>query len=294
VARISMRCVSHASLVAGEVNSGVFTARSHRSALVMGTGDWAGSIVVERVRAREIEKILRSGMTQHASKVADRRTGESHGLTFWGDRPFCGMALPKPSERVTPQEYYARERLADHKSEYYEGEILAMAGGTARHSRIGTNLTIRLGMRLEGGRCVPYNSDLRVKVQPTSLRTYPDASVFCGKIEFDPDDRWKETATNPTMLFEVLSDSTEAYDRGAKSEQYRRIASLKAYVLINQGTAHVEHFEREADGTWRLTEATGLEEVLKLPALGAEIPLAELYAGVEFDELPQLNVVREG
>ncbi|MEZ0276044.1 MAG: Uma2 family endonuclease [Roseimicrobium sp.] len=203
------------------------------------------------------------------------------------------MALPQPTAFVTPQEYYARERAADFKSEYYLGEVFAMAGTTARHARIGSNLLTELNLRLRGGSCASYTSDLRVKVQATGLRTYPDASVFCGKLEFDLEDKWKDTAVNPTMLFEVLSDSTEAYDRGTKAEQYRRIVSLKAYVLINQGTAHVEHFERQEDGTWRLTEASGLDSTLRLSALGIDLPLGDLYAGAELDEPPHLNVVRE-
>ncbi len=204
------------------------------------------------------------------------------------------MALPGTVEFVSPQEYYERERLADHKSEYYAGEVFAMAGSTARHSRIASNLLAELHARLKGGRCAPYNSDLRVKVQPTGLRAYPDVSVFCGPLDFDLDDKWKETAVNPTVLCEVLSDSTEAYDRGTKSAQYRRIPSLRAYLLISQNQAHVEHYERGADGTWLLTEAAGLDSTLKLPTLGIDLPLADLYAGAELDEPPSLNVVREG
>ncbi len=204
------------------------------------------------------------------------------------------MALPQPTAFVTPQEYYARERAADFKSEYYQGEVFAMAGSTTRHARIGTNLQGELYGRLKGGHCIPYNSDQRIKVAATGLRTYPDASVFCSRMEYDPDDEQRETAVNPTMLFEVLSDSTEAYDRGTKAEQYRRIVSLQAYALINQGTAHVEHFERQEDGTWRLTEASGLDATLRLSALGIDLPLADLYAGAELDVPPHLNVVKEG
>lgn len=204
------------------------------------------------------------------------------------------MAQPQPALKFTPQEYYERERLADYKSQYYAGEIFAMAGGSVRHSRIGTNLTTQLGLRLQNGACVPYNSDLRVAIQGTGLITYPDASVFCGKMEFDPADKRKETVVNPTMVFEVISESTEAYDRGAKAGHYRRIPSLKAFVHISQSSPQVEHYERQSGGMWLISEATGLEGILKLPALGIELPLAELYAGVEFDDPPRLNVVREG
>lgn len=204
------------------------------------------------------------------------------------------MALTQPSAFVTPQEYYARERAADHKSEYYQGEVFAMAGTTTRHSIIGTNLLGELYGRLKGSHCRPHNSDQRVKVAASGLRTYPDASVFCSKMEYDPEDEQRETAVNPTMLFEVLSESTEAYDRGIKSEQYRRIASLQAYVLISQRAAHVEHYERKEDGSWNFTEVSGLNTTMLLPALGIEIPLGDLYAGAELDEPPHLNVVKEG
>jgi Uma2 family endonuclease len=151
-----------------------------------------------------------------------------------------------------------------------------------------------LNLRLRGRRCSAYTGDLRINVQETGLRTYPDASVFCSKPEFDEEDDWKETVVNPTMLFEILSDSTEAYDRGAKAEQYRRVESLRAYVHINQSSAHVEHFESQGDGTWILTEASGLDSILRLPVLGIELLLADLYDAVELDEPSYLNVVKEG
>lgn len=126
------------------------------------------------------------------------------------------MALPQSSAYITPQEYYARERAADYKSEYYQGEVFAMAGTTTRHAKIGTNLLGELYGRLKGGHGSTYNSDQRIKVAATGLRAYPDASVFCSKMEYDPEDEQRETAENPTMLFEVLSESTEAYDGGSK------------------------------------------------------------------------------
>jgi Uma2 family endonuclease len=233
------------------------------------------------------------GMTWHASKVADRWTGESHELTFRGNRPSFGVELSLPTALVTPREYYACERLADHKSEYRHGIVVAMTGKNSRHARIGTNLIAELNLRLRGRRCSAYTGDLRINVQATGLRTYPDASVFCGRPEFDEEDDWNETAINPTMLFEVLSDSTEAYDRGAKAEQYRRMESLLAYVHINQGSAHVEHFESQGDGTWSLTEASGRDSTLWLPVLGIELPLADLYDGAELDEPPCLHVAWE-
>jgi Uma2 family endonuclease len=126
------------------------------------------------------------------------------------------MSLP-PRKRYTPQEYYALEREAAYKSDYYDGEIFAMAGGTIAHSLICSNLVREVGNRLKGGPCAAYESNLRLKVQATGLRCYPDVGVYCGAMERDPDDPKSETVINPTVLIEVLSESTEAYDRGFKA-----------------------------------------------------------------------------
>lgn len=193
---------------------------------------------------------------------------------------------------VSPREYFARERLADHKSEYRGGTIVPMTGKDSQHARIGANLLGELNLTLRGKCCSVHTGDLRICVQATGLRTYPDASIFCSKPEFDEADDRQETTTNPTMLFEVISDSTEAYDRGAKAEQYRRIASLQAYVHFNQWSAHAEHFQRGNEGAWILTEASGLDSTLQLPVLEMEVLLADLYAGVELDEAPCLNAMR--
>jgi Uma2 family endonuclease len=211
------------------------------------------------------------------------------------------MGIPKTANYITPEEYYRLERAAEYKSEYFDGEIFpmnrhtvhGMAGGTSRHSLITVQLTMELGNALKKspGGCRPYSSDQRVKVAATGLRSYPDLSVFCGKLEYDEDDDQKETATNPAALFEVLSDSTEAYDRGAKAENYRKIASLKAYALISQNAAHIELFERQADGSWLMTEATGMNASLRIPSLGIELSLGEIYDGVEFPAEP-LRVVK--
>lgn len=201
------------------------------------------------------------------------------------------MGLPQSTTYITPQQYYVLERAAECRSEWFAGEMFAMAGSTTRHSRIKTNLARELGNQLKGKRCTNYDSDQRVKVPATGLRTYPDASVFCGRMEYDPEDDQSGTATNPTMLFEVLSDSTEAYDRGRKAENYRQIASLQAYALFSQDEPHVEIYERQASGQWLLTEASGLEAKLALPALEIEVSLAELYDQVTFPP-PPLQVVQ--
>ena len=179
--------------------------------------------------------------------------------------------------RISPREYYRRERVAPFKSEFINGEIVAMAGGTSRHSLIKTNLVGELRNLLKGRPCAPYDSDQRVKVKDTGLRTYPDASVICGPLEYDPEDDQAETATNPTALFEVLSDSSEAYDRGAKAAHYRRVESLRAYVLISQNMPFVEMQHLVLGQGWQVAEATGLDAFLHIPCLGIDLSLAEIY-----------------
>lgn len=186
--------------------------------------------------------------------------------------------------RYSPAEYYQQERPATFKSEYLHGEIIAMAGGTTKHSLIKTNLIRELGNLLKGRPCAPYDSDQRLRVKDTGLRTYPDAAVYCGAMEYDPEDNQSETATNPTVLFEVLSDSTEAYDRGAKASHYRRIESLKAYVLVSQHVPLVEIYELAPEGVWQMREAAGQDAVLPVPCLGIELRLVEIYDRVVFDD----------
>jgi Uma2 family endonuclease len=192
------------------------------------------------------------------------------------------MSPPQPQKRYTPQEYYALEREAAYKSDYYDGEIFAMAGGTIAHSLICSNLVREVGNRLKGGPCAAYESNLRLKVQATGLRCYPDVGVYCGAMERDPDDPKSETVINPTVLIEVLSESTEAYDRGFKADNYRRIESLKAYVLVSQEDPHVEVYERQAEGTWLLREARGLDARVSIPSIDVALPLADIYDRVEF------------
>jgi Uma2 family endonuclease len=193
------------------------------------------------------------------------------------------MAIPQRIKRYTVQEYYALERVADYKSDFYAGEIFAMAGGTVRHSLICSNLVREVGNGLKGKPCRAYESNLRLKTKYTGLRTYPDVSVYCGALERDEEDPASETVTNPSVLFEVLSPSTEGYDRGLKAENYRRIESLQAYVLVSQATAHLEIYERQANQTWLLREEHGIESVLAIRAIGVDLPLAEVYDGVDFN-----------
>ncbi|MBE7496643.1 MAG: Uma2 family endonuclease [Verrucomicrobiaceae bacterium] len=192
------------------------------------------------------------------------------------------MGIPKAISRHSVEDYYDLEEEEVFKSEYYDGEIFAMAGGSPEHSLIVANLLRELGIRLKGKTCTPYDGNLRIQIPATGLITYPDASVFCKKLEFDPKDKRRQTAVNPSVVFEVLSKTTESYDRGKKAENYRQLDSLKAYVLVSQSTPHIELYERHGDGFWFLTEAKGLDKEIAIKPLGLKLPLAEVYDRIKF------------
>ncbi|MCC7338037.1 MAG: Uma2 family endonuclease [Pirellulaceae bacterium] len=184
-------------------------------------------------------------------------------------------------KKISVQEYLTRERAATFKSEYFDGEIFAMAGGSPQHSLIAANFIGEARQALKGKPCAVFSSDLRVRIQPTGLYTYPDASIVCGELEFD--DERQDTVVNPTVIVEVLSDSTEKYDRGRKSDHYRQVASLQELVLIAQDYSHVERFTRQTDGSWLFQEERELSASLQLPSLGISLKLAEIYRNVQSD-----------
>lgn len=186
-------------------------------------------------------------------------------------------------QRITPQEYLIRERQASIKSEFYQGKIFAMGGGSANHSLIAANFVGEARNSLKGRPCAVFTSDLRVQVQSTGLYTYPDATIVCGELLFDDDHR--DTLLNPTVIVEVLSDSTEKCDRGKKSNHYRQIASLKELILIAQDRSHVERFTRQANGDWLFHEQKELTADFELKSLGISIAISELYRGVKFEPI---------
>lgn len=194
------------------------------------------------------------------------------------------MGAAEPIKPLTQAEYLVIERNAQIRSEFFEGEMFAMLSGTRLHSLIGTNLAREFGNRLKGRTCVPYNGDLRVKVEATGLFTYPDLSIVCGTAQLLDDQ--KDTLLNPTVIIEVLSDSTEAYDRGKKFEHYRRIPTLREYLLVSQNEPLIEQFLRQQNEQWLLREVAGLKSILDLPSLGIAIALAEVFDGVEFVPTP--------
>ncbi len=187
---------------------------------------------------------------------------------------------PKPS--VSPAEYLAIERAAQYKSEYYRGEVFAMTGASREHNLIVGNLVGELRQALRGGPCEVYPSNMRVKIDATGLYTYSDVVVACNELEFE--DKQVDTLLNPTLLVEVLSESTERYDRGKKSGHYRQLASLNEYLLVSQDEPHVEHYVRQNDGHWLLIEASGLKASIELPAIDACLQLSEIYARVTFED----------
>lgn len=184
--------------------------------------------------------------------------------------------------RLTPEDYLAIERSAEFKSEYFDGEIFAMTGASEPHNLVVTNATRELSVQLKKRPCKLYANDMRVKVDPTGLYTYPDLVVVCGKAQFD--DTHLDTLLNPTLIIEVLSDSTEAYDRGRKFEHYRKLESLAEYVLIAQNRPHIESYRRQPDHHWLLTECDGLDSVLRLDSIDCAIVLAEIYDKIDLLE----------
>jgi Uma2 family endonuclease len=187
-----------------------------------------------------------------------------------------------PKRFLTPEEYLAQERRAAFKTEYYQGETFAMAGASREHNLIVGNVVREVGNGLKGQRCEVYPSDMRVKVSATGLYTYPDVTVVCDTPEFE--DEHRDTLLNPTLLVEVLSDSTEAYDRGAKSEQYRKLSSLREYLLIAQDRSHVERYMRQPDGGWLLREVAEPDGVVALGSVPVVLPMSEIYRQVAFSD----------
>ncbi len=187
--------------------------------------------------------------------------------------------------KLTPRQYLDLEQKAEFKSEFFAGEMFAMAGATPPHNFIRENLSVRIGMRLLDGPCRTLSSYQRVLVERTGLYTYPDLLIVCGKPDFAIED--PNSLVNPVAIFEVLSPSTEKYDRGAKFRNYQQIPSLKEYVLVAQDEPVIQRFVRRDDGSWGLIFFVGLEAEMLLHSVPVRVPLAEIYNGVEFPDPPR-------
>ena len=181
---------------------------------------------------------------------------------------------------ITQEEYLAAERLATEKHEYFQGEIFAMSGTTIEHSVIAVNCITELRNKLKGKNCRPYESNLRIYIPPNSLYTYPDISIICGGVD-TTDDKF-DTATNPTVIFEILSKSTRDYDKGGKFTLYRDIETLKEYILIDSEKIGVEKFTRNPDNTWLLTEFKTIESSFEITTISVKLSLSDIYEDVAF------------
>jgi Uma2 family endonuclease len=184
-----------------------------------------------------------------------------------------------PITKVTAEEYLALDRAAEFRSEFLDGEIIAMSGGSARHSKLQVNLTLELETALRGTPCQTFSADLRVRVSPRTY-TYPDLTVVCGKPLLADDEQ--DILVNPKVIFEVLSPSTEFYDRGLKFRRYREVRSLTDYILVDQDQTRIEQFTRGDAHTWTLRDYQDASETLLIESIGVSIPLVRLYERIEF------------
>ena len=191
-----------------------------------------------------------------------------------------------PSRRYTVQEYFDLEAESADKWEFRDGEVVCMAGGTVMHSLITSNVSGELRQRLKGTPCRVYSESLRVQLARRTLYGHPDVTVICGEAELDRDDGRGETITNPRLVVEVLSPSTELYDRTTKFRRLMARESFQEYVLVAQTEPRVEALFRHPDGVWRLRYVVGMDQVIRLDPVGIDLPLAEVFAGVTFPPAP--------
>lgn len=192
---------------------------------------------------------------------------------------YHGVMEARALTRMTEAEYLASEATSAEKHEYVNGEAFMMAGGTPAHAIVAATVTRIVGTAVRGKPCVVASSDLRVHVESTGMYTYPDVTVVCGKLETSRRD--PNSVTNPKVIFEILSDSTEAHDRGAKFRHYERIPSLDAYVLVSQDGRRVEQFARRPDGWLRTTaDLDGGPDAITIAAIDVRIAVAELSEGL--------------
>ena len=184
--------------------------------------------------------------------------------------------------RYTPAQYLAAERVAEFRSEFYRGEMFAMVGASRKHNLIAGDVFGELRQQFKDRKCEVYQSDMRVKVNATGLYTYPDVVATCDEPRFEDDH--VDTLVNPKVIVEVLSPSTELWDRGKKFEHYRNVPSLREYVMIAQDHVLVERFAINADGQWTLNDYRTLDDVLVLDSISCQIKLSDIYARIDFSE----------
>lgn len=184
----------------------------------------------------------------------------------------------QPKGFLTPEQYLEIERKAEYKSEYYAGEMFAMSGARFGHNRLAWNIIVGIGPQIRSRGCAGCPSDMRVFVNATGLYTYPDVVVVCGEPKLQ--DAHGDTLLNPTLIVEVLSPSTEAYDRGLKFENYRSIPSLAQYLLVASERISVDLFTRQPSDEWLLTTAHQPEDTVDLASVGCKLTLADIYQNI--------------
>jgi Uma2 family endonuclease len=189
------------------------------------------------------------------------------------------MAQPA-SQYISISDYLEGERTATEKHEYYKGEVYAMSGASLKHNRIQVNFTRHVANYLAGKGCDVFGSDLRVHIPSNSLFTYPDAVIICGKPELL--DNTADTVLNPVIIVEILSKSTQSYDRGDKFNLYRAIPSLQEYILINSEAIGIEHYSKQENHSWLLQDYQDMAASFLIKSIELQLPLAQLYEGVVF------------
>jgi Uma2 family endonuclease len=191
------------------------------------------------------------------------------------------MAASRKPQYFTVKEYLAMEAVSETKHEYYRGEIRAMSGAHPNHNRIANSAIISLGVQLRKRPCDIFGSDQRVRISDLQY-AYPDISIVCGTPEFNGDN--PPSLLNPTVLIEVLSSSTESYDRGEKLVGYRLLSSVQEVLLIAQNRCHITHYVRQAEHKWVLSDVLQLEAVIELASIDCTLALADVYAKVNFED----------
>ena len=198
----------------------------------------------------------------------------------------------QPKADYTLEEYFELEKTSEARYEYWDGEVFDMSGVSPRHSLLESNLNLNLRLALRGRNCLVFPANARIKVPSVPPYRYADLSVVCGNPVYETTGGI-EALTNPILIIEVLSPSTEAYDRGDKFTYYKSIPSLKEYLLIAQHRPHVTQYVKQDDSSWSYSEVNDLTAVLQLPSIGCELALADVYQDVEFPPQPHLSLAPE-
>lgn len=203
-----------------------------------------------------------------------------------------GFAKVKTKARLTPEDYLDFEREADARHEFLDGEIYQMAGESLSHSRVCMSLAREVGNKLKGKKCEALSPNMKVRTSTASLFSYPDLTIVCGEPRFH--DAKKDVLVNPQVIFEVLSPSTENYDRTTKFQRYRMgNETLTDYVLVSQDKVFVEHFTKQAGGDWLYRSCGEIGDVLQIETIECDLDLREIYDRIEFDVLPEAEEFEE-